>query len=175
MVPLRTLAAGLRPSPFANITAGPGYPYIRSLSPPHAVHRLLTQIFRSCNNTTTSVRYPSRAAMGIGKVLHKEQTVFEMVEEVLIRQAKALVEQTGQTFDTALEAVSETDAGRQLRDLAEGPRRDERARDWQVGLARECAEERRYLWLEGYMEWLEGKEGQAEYYTLLEELASLRG
>ena len=113
--------------------------------------------------------------MGIGKVLHKEQTVFEMVEEVLIRQAKALVEQTGQTFDTALEAVSETDAGRQLRDLAEGPRRDERARDWQVGLARERAEERRYLWLEGYMEWLEGKEGQAEYYTLLEELASLRG
>ncbi len=113
--------------------------------------------------------------MGKGGVLHTEQTVSEMVEEVLTPQAKALVEQTGQTFDAALEAVSKTDAGRQLRELAEGPHRDERARDWQVGLAREREEERRYLWLEGYMEGLESKEARAEYYTLLEELASLRG
>ena len=113
--------------------------------------------------------------MGKGGVLHTEQTVSEMVEEVLTRQAKALVEQAGQTFDAALEAVSKTDAGHQLRELAEGPHRDERARDWQVGLAREREEERRYLWLEAYMEWLEGKEARAEYYTLLEELASLRG
>jgi hypothetical protein len=42
-------------------------------------------------------------------------------------------------------------------------------------LARERAEERRYLWLEGYMEWLEGKEARGEYYALVEELASLRG
>jgi hypothetical protein len=107
--------------------------------------------------------------------MHKEQTVSEVVEEVLIRQAKALVERTGRSFEAALEFVSETDAGRQLRELAEGPLRDERARDWQVGLARERAEERRYLWLEGYMEWLDGKEARAEYYTLLEELTSLRG
>ena len=104
-----------------------------------------------------------------------EQTVSEMVEEVLTRQAEALAEQTGQTFKTAMDAVSETDAGRQLRELAEGPHRDQRARDWQVGMARERAEERRYLWVEGYMEWLEGKEARGEYYTLLEELASLRG
>jgi hypothetical protein len=107
--------------------------------------------------------------------MHKKQTVSEMVEEVLTRQAKALGERTGQPFQAALEAVSKTDAGRQLRELASGEHRNERARDWQVGLARERAEERRYLWLEGYMEWLEGKELRAEYYTLLEELASLRG
>jgi hypothetical protein len=42
-------------------------------------------------------------------------------------------------------------------------------------LARERAEERGYLRAEGYIEWLEGKEAHAEYYTFLEELASLRG
>jgi hypothetical protein len=113
--------------------------------------------------------------MGRGGVMHQEQTVFEMVEEVLTRQAKALVERTGQTFDAALEAVSKTDAGRQLRELASGEHRSKRAREWQESLARERAQERRYVWLEGYMEWLEGKEARAEYYTLLEELASLRG
>jgi hypothetical protein len=107
--------------------------------------------------------------------MRPEQTVIEMVEEVLRRQAKTLVEQTGQSFRAAMDAVSHTDAGRQLIELAEGPHRDERARDWQVGLAREREAERHYWWLEGYMEWLEGKEACGEYYTLLEELASLRG
>jgi hypothetical protein len=107
--------------------------------------------------------------------MHKAQTVSEMVEEILARQAKALVERTGQPFQAALEVVSKTDAGRQLRELANGEHRDERAREWQVGLALKRAEERRYLWVEGYMERLEGKEARAEYYTLLEELASLRG
>jgi hypothetical protein len=33
-----------------------------------------------------------------------------------------------------------------------------------------------YSWLEGYMEWLEGKEERARYYALLEEeLAGPRG
>jgi hypothetical protein len=104
-----------------------------------------------------------------------EQTVSEMVEEVLRRQAKTLVEQSGQSFIAAMEAVSNTDAGRQLIELAEGPHRDQRARDWQVGLAREREEERHHFWIESYMEWLEGKEAREEYYTLLEELASLRG
>jgi hypothetical protein len=59
--------------------------------------------------------------------------------------------------------------------LAEGPHRDERARDWQVGLAQEREEERPYWWIEGYVEWLDGKEARAGYYARLEELASLRG
>ena len=107
--------------------------------------------------------------------MRPEQTVLEMVEKVLIRQAKALGEQTGQSFKAAMDVVSETTAGRQLIELAEGPHRDEKAREWQEGLAWERAEERHYFWIEGYMEWLEGKEARREYYTLLEELASLRG
>jgi hypothetical protein len=107
--------------------------------------------------------------------MRPEQTVLEMVEEVLMRQAKALLEQSGQSFEAALAAVSKTDAGRQLIELAEGPHRNQRAREWQEGLAREREEERHYFWIEGYMEWLEGKEARGEYYTLLEELASLRG
>jgi len=98
-----------------------------------------------------------------------------MVEQVLTRQAKALVERTGQSFQSALQAVSETDAGRQLRELASGEHRNEMARDWQVDLALKRAEERYCSWLEGYLEWLEGKEARAEYYARLEELASLRG
>jgi hypothetical protein len=107
--------------------------------------------------------------------LREDQTVFEMAQEVLARQAKALVAQTGQPFESALEAVSKTEAGRKLRDLANGEHRNDRARDWQVGLTLKRAEERYYPWLEGYMEWLEGKEAREEYYALLEELASLRG
>ena len=68
-----------------------------------------------------------------------------------------------------------TDAGSQLRELANGEHRNERARDWQVGLALKRAEERHYAWAEGYTEWLEGKEAREEYYARLEELASLRG
>ena len=38
------------------------------------------------------------------------------------------------------------------------------------------AGERHYSWVEGYMEWLEGKEARVQYHALLEEeLASLRG
>jgi hypothetical protein len=113
--------------------------------------------------------------MGKGGVLHKEQTVSEMVEEVLTRQAKALVERTGQPFQAALEAVSGTVAGRQLGELASGEHRDERVRDWQDGLALKRAEERHYWWDEGYMESLKSKEARAEYYTRLEEVASLAG
>jgi 23S rRNA A2030 N6-methylase RlmJ len=107
--------------------------------------------------------------------MRSEQTVSEMAEEVLARQAKALLKQTSQPFEAALEAVSNTDAGRQLRELASGEHRNERAREWQQGLVRERAQQRGYAWVEGYMEWLESKEARAEYYTLLEELASLRG
>jgi hypothetical protein len=107
--------------------------------------------------------------------MRPEQTVSEMVEEVLMRQAKASVEHSGQPFEAALAAVSNTDAGRQLIELAEGPHRNQGAREWQEGLAREREEERHYFWIEGYTEWLEGKEARGEYYTLLEELASLRG
>ncbi len=52
---------------------------------------------------------------------HTEHTVSDMANEVLVRQAKARAKQTGETFEEALEAVLETEAGSQLRDLREGP------------------------------------------------------
>jgi hypothetical protein len=74
--------------------------------------------------------------------MRPEQTVDEMAEEVLGRQAKAMVYRTGQPFESALEAVSETEAGRQLRGLANGEHRQEKAQDWQVSVLWERAEDR---------------------------------
>jgi hypothetical protein len=119
-----------------------------------------------------------------------------MAEEVLTRQAKAMVAQTGALFESALEAVASTKAGQLLRELATGEHRLEKAQDWQVSLLAERVEgrrlmdlgiawestlsrfvaERHYSWVENYMEWLKGKEERPEYHALLEEeLASLRG
>src|SRR5215204_807539 len=99
-----------------------------------------------------------------------------MAEEVLVRQAKALVDRTGQPFETSLESVGETQAGRQLREWANSAYSEERAAKWQGSLPWQRAEERHYAWLESYMERLEGKEVRAEYHAVVEEeLASLRG
>jgi hypothetical protein len=107
--------------------------------------------------------------------MRPEHTISEMVTEVLERQAKALVAQTGQSFEFALESVARTEAGRQLRGLADGEYREQRAAQWQASLPWKRAEERHYWWIDDYMEWLEGKEDRTEYYTRLEALASLRG
>jgi hypothetical protein len=108
--------------------------------------------------------------------MRAEQTVEEMAEEVLGRQARVLVDRTGQPFENALEAVSETDAGQQLRELADSKHHDQKAGEWQSNLPWKRAEEYHYSWLESYMEWLEGKEERAEYHAVLEEeLAGLRG
>ena len=125
--------------------------------------------------------------------MRPEQTVHEMVGEVLERQAKVVLERTGCSLQEALDAVVQTDAGQQLIELRDGPRaREEKARDWQENLLRERAlerlegmvtseavrrfpTERRYSWVEGYLESLDGKEARAEYHARLEELASLNG
>jgi hypothetical protein len=129
--------------------------------------------------------------------VHPDQSVYEMVEEILERQAKVVLEHSGCSPREAREAVSHTEAGRQLCGLRDGPHAQESARDWQEGLLWERAFERleamvrldavsrfatistegHYSWLEGYMERLEGKEARTQYYMLLEEagLASLRG
>jgi hypothetical protein len=125
--------------------------------------------------------------------VQKDQSIQEMAEEVLMRQAKALVHRSGHSLEDARQAVSDTEAGRQLRDLANGEYRHEKAKEWQASVFWDRAEERlmhhigsetlsrfvaerHYTWLESYMEWLEGKEERAQYHALLEEeLASLRG
>ena len=116
-----------------------------------------------------------------------------MAEEVLLRQAKSLAHRSRQSLEDARKAVSDTVAGRQLKGLANGEHRHERAQDWQarvvLGRAEErsmhhfgsealsrFAAERHYSWLESYLGWLEGKEERVHYHALLEEeLASLRG
>ena len=125
--------------------------------------------------------------------MQKDQSVSEMAEEALMRQAKALAQRSGQSLEDAREAVADTEAGRKLRDLANGEHRHEKAQDWQASVFWGRAEERvmhhfgsealsrfvaerHYSWVESYMEWLEGKEERAHYHALLEEeLASLRG
>ena len=66
--------------------------------------------------------------------MRPEQTVDEMAEEALSRQARALAKRTGEPLVEALEAVLETPAGRQLEELRCGPHRDEETRYWQANL-----------------------------------------
>ncbi len=125
--------------------------------------------------------------------MQQHQTVSEMAEEVLMRQAKALAHRSEHSLKDARQAVSDTEAGRQLRHLANGEHRHEKAKEWQGSVFWDRAEERlmhhigsealsrfvaerHYSWVESYMEWLEGKEERAQYHALLEEeLASLQG
>jgi hypothetical protein len=74
--------------------------------------------------------------------MEKKQRVGAMADEVLARQARARAERTGESFEEALEAVRNTEAGRQLEELRKGPHRDQRAGEWQEELSRERAEER---------------------------------
>jgi hypothetical protein len=64
--------------------------------------------------------------------MRAEQTVNEMAQEVLCRQARA--QRTGEPLVEALEAVLETPAGRQLEELRCGPHEEEEARYWQANL-----------------------------------------
>jgi hypothetical protein len=125
--------------------------------------------------------------------LDRDQSVYEMVDEVLAGQAKALAERTGQPFERALRIVADTEAGRQLRGLAAGEHGRKKAREWQASVLWErseerlmrlfaseaisrFADERQYSWVVGYLDWLEGKQARTRYHALLEEeLASLRG
>jgi hypothetical protein len=66
--------------------------------------------------------------------MRAEQTVSEMAQEVLYRQARALAKRTGESFVEALEAVLETPGGCQLEELRCGPHRDEETRYWQANL-----------------------------------------
>jgi hypothetical protein len=66
--------------------------------------------------------------------MRAEQTVKEMAQEVLWRQARTLARRTGGPFVEALEAVLETPAGRQLEELRCGVHQHEEARYWQANL-----------------------------------------
>jgi hypothetical protein len=72
----------------------------------------------------------------------EDRSVEEMVNEVLMRQAKVRADRSGETIEEALEAVLKTEAGKQLRDLRDVPHDEESVEEWQVGMARERAQER---------------------------------
>lgn len=121
--------------------------------------------------------------------MHRQQTVAEMVEEVLYRQAATRARKTGEPFARALDAILDTEAGRQLEELKNGPESHERAQVWQDRLAMERLEEQlryfmetetrqasgasspssdtHYSWLQLYLETLHGKEVREEYYVRL--------
>ena len=84
---------------------------------------------------------------GKRKAMHKNPKAAEMAVDDLARQAGDRANRTGEPFEEALNSVLETEAGHQLKELRDGPHRDEQAERWQEDLvqqrARERAEERR--------------------------------
>ena len=74
--------------------------------------------------------------------MQPEQTVAEMVGEVLARQAVALADQSGGSLEDALAEVLKTEAGCRLAELANGPYRDKRAAAWQADLTAKRAAQR---------------------------------
>jgi hypothetical protein len=66
--------------------------------------------------------------------VHSEQTVAEMAEEVLSRQARVRARRTGQSLAKARTAVIQTTAGSQLEELRIGAHQHEEVRYWQANL-----------------------------------------
>lgn len=74
--------------------------------------------------------------------MQHNQAVSEMAVDVLARQAGTRATLTGETFEEALKAVLETEAGHQLVQLRDGSHRDESALRWQENLTRVRTRER---------------------------------
>jgi hypothetical protein len=93
---------------------------------------------------------PGRVILPLGEGFRKEKastvsedrSVEEMANEVLMRQAKARADRTGESIEEAMEAVLNTEAGAQLRELRDVPHDEESVEEWRVGMARERAEQR---------------------------------
>ena len=66
--------------------------------------------------------------------MRAEQSVNEMAQVVLWRQAKAQAQRTGQSHASARAAVLETPAGCQLEELRSGAHQHEQVRYWQANL-----------------------------------------
>ena len=66
--------------------------------------------------------------------MRAEQTVNEMAQVVLWRQAKAQAQRTGQSHASARADVIQTPVGRQLEELRCGAHQHEEVRYWQANL-----------------------------------------
>jgi hypothetical protein len=71
--------------------------------------------------------------------MREDQSVAEMANEVLMRQAKIRSERSSEPIEVAMEAVLTTEAGKQLRELRDGPHSEESVEEAQVVAARERA------------------------------------
>jgi hypothetical protein len=98
----------------------------------------IAEMARAASDARRTVRGSQREEMSV----RRDQTVSQMAEEVLMRQAKVLSHRSGQSLEDARQTVSDTEAGRQLRGLANGEHRHEKARAWQAGVFWDRAEER---------------------------------
>ena len=74
--------------------------------------------------------------------MREDQSVAQMANEVLMRQAKARAERRGEPIEEAMEAVLDTEAGKQLMELRDGAHGEEAVEETQVDAARERAKER---------------------------------
>ena len=75
--------------------------------------------------------------------MQEDQSVSQMAQEALMRQAKVLAHRKSEySLEEARQAVSDTEAGRQLRELANGEHRHEKAQAWQASVFWGRAEER---------------------------------
>ena len=68
---------------------------------------------------------------GKEEAMQENQRVSDMAVEVLTRQASGHAKRTGELLEDALKAVLDTEAGRQLGELRDGPLHDESAQQWQ--------------------------------------------
>ena len=74
--------------------------------------------------------------------VREDQSLAQMANEVLMRQAKVRAELSGEPIEEAMEAVVNTEAGKQLKELRDGPHSEESVEQAQVAVARERAKER---------------------------------
>ena len=74
--------------------------------------------------------------------MQQDQTVSQMAQEALMRQVRAQAQSSGRSLEDVRQAVVDTQAGRQLRDLAQGEHRHQKAKQWQASLFWARAEQR---------------------------------
>jgi hypothetical protein len=73
--------------------------------------------------------------------VREDQSLAQMANEVLMRQAKVRADRSGEPIEEAMEAVLNTEAGKQLKELRDGPHSEESLKEAQVGAARERVED----------------------------------
>jgi hypothetical protein len=106
------------------------------------VNSVLGRDTTSLEKTVTVIYLPWVKGLRKESTVREDQSLAEMANEVLMRQAKARAERSGQPIEEAMETVVNTDAGKQLRELRDGPHGEKSVEEAQVGVARERAQQR---------------------------------